>query len=124
MGVMFTKSTKWEYAIKGALIIGVPFILWSLFVYWTVYTAEDASMGGVLSFGVYMPAMILGFPWSLAILASTSFLVEMTNTPVVANSIANISLMLIIVTPMVNGALVGYRIGHKKACRGATKHNH
>ena len=106
-------SIRQTYAKRGALIVGVPFLLWTLFCFATVYTSNDPSLGAVISFGVALPAVVLGFPWSLLAfpigLLQETFADTLLETP-----IGLIAFAVLIATPVLNGALLGRRIGARK----------
>lgn len=100
-------SRKAKYAKRGALIVGIPFSLWSLLILITVLSSNDPSQGALVSFGIVLPAAILGFPWSLGLVIIGAKIPELSGNTV----IGYVGLGLIILGPMINGALVGYRIG-------------
>jgi hypothetical protein len=106
-------STKVRYAKNGALIVGIPFLLWSIFLLVTVYSADDPSLGAVISFGIAFPGLIFGLPWSL-ISFPIGFLQVFVRDTIFETPVGFVGLAVFIAAPIVNGALLGYRIGAKK----------
>jgi hypothetical protein len=107
-------NTKFRYARNGALIIGVPFALWSLFLFITVYTSNDSSLGSVISFGIGVPSVILGFPWSPGAIVLIAKLPMIIKESIIYPPVIIIGYLIMVLSPAINGAIIGYRIGIKK----------
>lgn len=120
--VVFLMDTKTRYAKKGALIIGIPFALWSLFLFITVYTSNDPSLGSVISFGIAMPSMILGFPWGLGVIALMAKLAVVIKESIFMTPISILGYILMVLAPAINGAIIGYRIGANKQAKENANH--
>ncbi len=114
---MFLMDTKTKYAKKGALIIGIPFALWSLFLFITVYISNDPSLGSVISFGIAMPSVVLGFPWGLGVIALMAKLPVAIKESIFITPINILGYVLMVLAPAINGAIIGYRIGVKKQAK-------
>jgi len=107
-------DTKLKYAKKGAMIIGIPFTLWSLFLSIYVYTSNDPSLGSVISFGIGIPAALLGFPWGVGVIAFIANLPVAIKESMFHTPINIVGYILMVFAPVFNGAIIGYRIGAKK----------
>ena len=61
MGTMKNKKTNLQAAIIGAAVTATPFGIWTYVLAFQLCVECDAS----ISFGVVLPAIILGCPWGI-----------------------------------------------------------
>jgi hypothetical protein len=107
---MKNNRTNLQAALLGAAIVAIPFGLWSYLLAFQFCVECDAS----ISFGVVLPAVILGCPWSLI------WLVVLMQLQMVFGIDVSQAVMLTgyVVCVAINGALLGL-FRHKKRRKNA-----
>jgi hypothetical protein len=92
----------------GAFVLGVPFGIWALYLYANLCS----TCGSMVSFGVVLPACILGFPWGLlwlGALASLQMALGENTIPL------PVTLAGFVICVSLNGALIGGLIGDARS---------
>lgn len=100
MGTMKNKKTNLQAAIIGAAITAIPFGIWTYVLAFQLCVECDAS----ISFGVVLPAIILGCPWGviwLLVLMQAQMVFGVTDIP------QSVMLTGYVICVSINGAIFG-----------------
>jgi len=112
---MKNNRTNLQAALIGAAIVAIPFGVWTYLLAFQLCVECDAS----ISFGVVLPAVILGCPWSLIWLVGlmqAQMIFGITDMP------QSVMLTGYVVCVAINGAIFG-AFRNKKRNQKAQQHS-